>query len=105
VSIVEVRPPGQRPSPPVLPAGTRVAVRNHYLGTWSAGFEVLSHDADGYRIGRLSDGAVIDQVIAFDDVREPYDRREPYVLDAPVTATPSTRPTVARTAHRSGRSA
>lgn len=84
MSIVEVRPATRRrPSPPVLPVGTAVTVRNRYMGTWSAGFVVVAHEGEGYRIRRASDGAVIDQVIAADDVREPYDRCEPYLLEAP----------------------
>jgi len=78
VSIVDVRPARPEPTATLLPAGTRVAVRNRYLGTWSAGFEVVEVDDDGYRIRRSSDGAEIMQRIAVDDVREPLDAREPF---------------------------
>jgi hypothetical protein len=52
--------------------GMKVAVRNRYLGTWSAGFEVATLHVDGYSIRRTSDGAVLPEVIAFEDVREPW---------------------------------
>jgi len=52
--------------------GMKVAVRNRYLGTWSAGFEVVALHLDGYSIKRTSDGAVLPQVIPFSDVREPW---------------------------------
>jgi len=60
---------GTAPSPAV---GMKVAVRNRYLGTWSAGFEVVALHLDGYAIRRTSDGAVLPQVIPFSDVREPW---------------------------------
>ena len=50
----------------------KVAVRNRYLGTWSAGFEIVALHLDGYSIRRTSDGAVLPQVIPFSDVREPW---------------------------------
>ena len=53
-------------------AGMKVAVRNRYLGTWSAGFEVVATHLDGYSIRRISDGAVLPEVIPFSDVREPW---------------------------------
>ncbi len=52
--------------------GMKVAVRNRYLGTWSAGFEVVALHLDGYSIKRTSDGAVLPEVIPFSDVREPW---------------------------------
>ena len=52
--------------------GMKVAVRNRYLGTWSAGFEVVALHLDGYSIRRTSDGAVLPEVIPFSDVREPW---------------------------------
>ena len=63
-------------SRPVWPAdvvavGARVAVRNRYLGSWSPGFEVLAVHAEGCRIKRTSDGAVLPGIIAFGDVRAP----------------------------------
>ena len=61
--------PGTVPSPAV---GMKVAVRNRYLGTWSAGFEVVALHLDGYSIRRTSDGAVLPEVIPFSDVREPW---------------------------------
>lgn len=57
---------------PTSGVGMKVAVRNRYLGTWSAGFEVVALHLDGYSIRRTSDGAVLPEVIPFSDVREPW---------------------------------
>jgi hypothetical protein len=61
------------PSSSSSDVGVKVAVRNRYLGTWSAGFEVVALHLDGYSIRRTSDGAVLPEVIPFSDVREPWD--------------------------------
>jgi len=84
VSIVDVRPPQQLPRGPRHAVGTKVTVRNRYLGTWCEGFEVVSLEAHGYRIKRDSDGALITQLIAIDDVREAFDVREPFDMSEPV---------------------
>lgn len=52
-----------------LDVGTKVYVRDRFLGDWSSGFEVAEMLSDGYRIRRLSDGQVFPDVFAFDDVR------------------------------------
>jgi hypothetical protein len=52
-----------------LPVGTRVAVRNRYLGAWSHGFQVAGHAPEGYRIRRLSDGSVFPDVFPHHDIR------------------------------------
>jgi hypothetical protein len=72
VSIVDARSPDGRERVPEQDVGMNVAVRNRYLGTWSAGFEVVALHLDGYSIRRTSDGAVLPQVIPFSDVREPW---------------------------------
>lgn len=48
---------------------TRVAVRDHYLGDWSRGFEVAQVVKGGYRIRRLSDGSLLPVELSFDEVR------------------------------------
>ncbi|HUC35570.1 MAG TPA: hypothetical protein VMR97_00440 [Acidimicrobiales bacterium] len=54
----------------VLAPGTRVDVRNRYVGAWSHGFEVAEHlRGDGYRIRRLSDGSVLPEPLSADEVR------------------------------------
>ena len=53
--------------------GTYVVVRNRYVGTWSRGFKVAEEVDDGYLIRRVSDGAVLPEVIGHDEVR--YDPR------------------------------
>ena len=72
MSIVDARSPDGRAQVPERDVGMKVAVRNRYLGTWSAGFEVVALHLDGYSIRRTSDGAVLPQVIPFSDVREPW---------------------------------
>jgi hypothetical protein len=76
VSVVDaVTPKTAGPRAATAPApevGMKVAVRNRYLGTWSAGFEVVALHLDGYSIRRTSDGAVLPEVIPFSDVREPW---------------------------------
>jgi len=67
-AIAPIRP-GMEWTPGV---GMKVAVRNRYLGTWSAGFEVAALHVDGYSIRRTSDEAVLPEVIAFEDVRQPW---------------------------------
>ncbi len=49
--------------------GTSVDVRNRFVGSWSSGFEVAGHVADGYLIRRLSDGSVLPDPLSFDEVR------------------------------------
>lgn len=55
--------------PGVLPAGTRVDVRNRYVGAWSHGFEVAERIGNGYRVRRISDGTVLPDVFVSDDIR------------------------------------
>jgi hypothetical protein len=51
-----------------LETGTKVYVRNRFLGEWSGGFEVAEILNDGYRLRRLSDGYLFPDVFAFEDV-------------------------------------
>jgi len=52
-----------------LSRGTRVDVRNRFVGAWSHGFEVAEQVADGYRIRRLSDDSVLPDVFPGEDIR------------------------------------
>ena len=52
-----------------LDCGTRVEVRNHFISSWSGGFEVAAVDRDGYRLRRLSDHVELPATFAPDDVR------------------------------------
>ena len=52
-----------------LGVGTKVYVRNRFLGDWITGFKVAEVLGDGYRIRRLLDDHVFPDVFAFDDVR------------------------------------
>ena len=54
---------------PKFDIGTKVIVRNRYLGTWSGGFVVAGVVEDGYILGRLSDWHVLPDVFPLHDVR------------------------------------
>jgi hypothetical protein len=56
-------------------AGERVEVRSRFDGHWARGFEIVSGDAEGYRVRRLSDGSELPVVFTVDEVR-PERRRE-----------------------------
>lgn len=59
---------------PTLEVGTRVYVRDRYLGQWNGGFEVAALVESGYRLRRLSDGHAFPDVFRSEDVR--LDRRQ-----------------------------
>ena len=48
--------------------GTKVYVRDRYLGNWCSGFTVAEVHDDGYRLRRLSDGRVLPDLFPFADV-------------------------------------
>ncbi|HUY22964.1 MAG TPA: hypothetical protein VMV22_11580 [Acidimicrobiales bacterium] len=52
-----------------LERGTRVDVRNRFVGAWSHGFEVAERVGEGYRIRRLSDDSVLPDVFVTEDLR------------------------------------
>jgi len=56
------------PETPLAP-GTRVDVRNRFVGAWSHGFEIAEQVRDGYRVRRMSDGSVLPDVFPDDDIR------------------------------------
>lgn len=59
-----------------LGAGTPVDVRSRYVGDWGRGFEVAERVPEkGYRVRRVSDGAVLPDVFDARDVR-PHKRRQ-----------------------------
>jgi hypothetical protein len=49
--------------------GTPVEVVNRFARSWSTGFEVHEAMAAGYRLRRLSDGAVLPAVFVLDELR------------------------------------
>jgi len=59
---------------PRLRPGTRVEVRNRFDGAWTRGFEVAEVGATGYRLKRLTDGAVLPVTFVDDDVRRERSR-------------------------------
>lgn len=69
---------GAEPEPsarsPLAP-GTQIDVRNRYQGTWVRGFEVAEVAEQGYRIRRLSDGTVLDELFSRDDLRRQRNRQ------------------------------
>jgi hypothetical protein len=48
-----------------LEPGTDVCVWNGFLEKWTGGFAVAGAEAGGYRLARLSDGHVFDDVFPF----------------------------------------
>ncbi len=52
-----------------LRIGTRVAVQTR-LGRWSSGFEIAEITPDGYRLRRISDGAVLPFDFDAEELRE-----------------------------------
>ena len=63
-----------------LEVGSHVEVRDRYQGTWSRGFEISAIEISaigdkGYRIKRISDGAVLPGTFREDEVR-PSRRRQ-----------------------------
>jgi hypothetical protein len=53
----------------LLPEGTRVEVRTGFDGSWSSGFVVEAHTADGYRLRRRSDDEVLPAALPAEAVR------------------------------------
>lgn len=49
--------------------GSPVAVKTRYLGSWTTGFEVAELLDDGYLVKRVSDGTILPDVIAFEDIQ------------------------------------
>jgi hypothetical protein len=47
-----------------------VEVRNRYDGGWAGGFQVAEQTPSGYRLRRLSDGAVLPEEFPAEDVRQ-----------------------------------
>jgi hypothetical protein len=58
-----------------LTVGTPVDVRNRFVGAWSSGFEIAESVSDGFRIRRLSDGSILPDVFAGEDVRQQRHKR------------------------------
>ena len=60
-----------------LRAGTRVDVRSRFVGSWSHGFEVAGVADSGYKVRRLSDGAVLPDLFEEAELR-PERRRSDF---------------------------
>ena len=65
----------REPASDTLAPGTRVDVRNRFVGGWSHGFEIADHGEDGYVIKRLSDDSILNDVFSEDDVRPELHKR------------------------------
>ena len=70
-----IRPAVDAPHP-VFAVGSKVFVRNRFIGHWSVGFEIVEVVDDGYRLRRQSDGQLFPDVFSFRDVLEER-RRHP----------------------------
>ena len=49
--------------------GTRVEVRNRFVGAWTRGFEIAEAVEGGFRIKRVSDGSILPDVFSAEEVR------------------------------------
>jgi hypothetical protein len=58
-----------------LAQGVSVEVRDHFLGSWSRGFEVAGVEDGNYRIRRVSDGTVLPVLFPPEDVRRTRHKR------------------------------
>jgi hypothetical protein len=45
--------------PEFMPVGTRVEVRNRFVGSWSRGFEIAGNVGGRYVVRRHSDGSIL----------------------------------------------
>ena len=52
-----------------LRAGDAVELRVTYMGTWAAGFEVVTRLDRGYQVKRCSDGSLLPGPTGVDDIR------------------------------------
>jgi hypothetical protein len=52
-----------------LSIGTAVEVRNEFVASWTAGFEIAATTAEGYRVRRLSDRYVLPAEFAAQKIR------------------------------------
>jgi hypothetical protein len=43
----------------VIPPGTRVEVKNRFVGSWSRGFEIAGSSSGRYLVKRHSDGSIL----------------------------------------------
>jgi hypothetical protein len=58
-----------------LAQGVSVEVRDHFLGSWSRGFEVAGVEDGNYRIRRVSDGTILPVLFPPEDVRRTRHKR------------------------------
>lgn len=56
--------------------GTKVEVRDRFSQSWGRGFEVAEAVDGGFRIRRLSDGALLPVVFSRDEVRRERKRND-----------------------------
>ncbi len=60
----------QATRPDLLPTGTVVEVRRRFDNAWARGFAVCEHTTGGYRLRRLSDGAILPVAFPHAEVRQ-----------------------------------
>jgi hypothetical protein len=58
-----------------LAQGVSVEVRDHFLGSWSRGFEIAGVEDGNYRIRRVSDGTILPVLFPPEDVRRTRHKR------------------------------
>ena len=57
-----------------MQVGDRVEVHTRFDGSWCDGFEIAEVAADGYRVRRVCDGALLPGFTSDADVRPAYQR-------------------------------
>lgn len=62
-------PPPTSETVPTFEVGTKVIVKDQFLGAWSGGFVVAALVDEGYLLGRLSDRSLLPDVFPPDVVR------------------------------------
>ncbi len=61
-----------------MQVGAPVEVGTTFTGSWSSGFEIAEVVAEGYRLRRLSDGAVLPEATPEADLRPATVHRSPW---------------------------
>jgi hypothetical protein len=62
--------------PEFIPSGTRVEVRNRFVGSWSRGFEIAGNDRGRYLVKRHSDGSILPDEFDPTEVRPERHKRD-----------------------------
>ncbi len=70
-----MRPEPEQEDANRLAVDTHVEVRDRYQGTWARGFAIAEQLESGYKVRRISDGAILPSAFTEEEVR-PSRRRQ-----------------------------